>query len=305
MKNKICELLEKNRQNTKNGSLPTYIPELIKTDPEILGIYISKLNGEEFGCGNYKHKFTMQSISKVITLMLALEDNGEKFVFSKVGMEPTGDSFNSMMKLEIVTPSKPFNPMINAGAIAVTSMIKGISSKEKWDRILDFLRKITCNPNLDINKSVYISEKSTGDKNRALAYFLKDVGIIVGDAEDQLNVYFMQCSIEVDCCDIARIASFIANNGIIPSSGEKLVSKKNAIIAKTFMLTCGMYDGSGEFAINAGIPAKSGVGGGIMAVVPNNLGIGVIGPALDIKGNSIAGVKLLSDISKEFDLSIF
>ncbi|MGV8145721.1 MAG: glutaminase A [Alkaliphilus sp.] len=305
MEDKICELVQQNRQNTKNGKLPTYIPELSKANPEILGIYISKLNGEEFGCGDYKHKFTMQSISKVVTLLLALEDNGEKFVFSKVGMEPTGDSFNSMTKLEIVTPSKPFNPMINAGAIAVTSMIRGRNSKEKIDRILFFLRKITCNSNLNINKPVYLSEKNTGDKNRALAYFLKDVGILEGDAEDQLNVYFMQCAIEVDCCDIARIASFIANDGIVPSSGEKLVSKKNAVIAKAFMVTCGMYDGSGEFAINAGIPAKSGVGGGIMAVAPNQLGMGVVGPALDKKGNSIAGVKLLTDVSKEFSLSIF
>lgn len=305
MQAQLEKILDKNRNKIQYGNLPTYIPELTKANKDALGIYISQLNGEEFGAGDYEYKFTIQSISKVITLIMALEDWGPDYIFEKVGMEPTGDAFNSMMKLEIVRPSKPFNPMINAGAIAVTSMIKGNSPEEKIDRIIKFFKLITQNPALEINKSIYMSEKKTGDRNRAMAYFMKDVGVINEDVEGNLDVYFKQCSIEVTCKDISRIGLFLSNNGILKETGEQLINPEYSKIAKAFMVTCGMYNASGEFAINVGIPAKSGVGGGIMAVVPGKMGIGVIGPALDEKGNSIAGIEVLRDISKELDLSIF
>ncbi|KAB3534844.1 glutaminase A [Alkaliphilus pronyensis] len=303
MEVKLKRILENNRKYIEEGNLPSYIPELSNANKNALGIYVSTVEGEEWGAGDYMYPFTIQSISKVITLLIALEDNGME-IFQKVGMEPTGDAFNSMMKLELVQPSKPFNPMINAGAIAVTSMIHG-SYKEKFDRIISFFRAITNNPKLGINDRVYLSEKSTGDKNRAMAYYMRDVGILQGDVEEDLDLYFKQCSIEVTCKDIARIAAFIGNKGVLKETNERLISEEYIKIAKTFMFTCGMYNASGEFAINVGIPSKSGVGGGIMSVVPSKMGIGVIGPSLDSKGNSIAGVKVLEELSKEFNLSIF
>ncbi len=304
MKHKLKEILDKNRCFIEAGNLPTYIPELSKANKNALGIYIVDLNGEEYGEGDYEYPFTIQSISKVITLMLALEDRGAEEIFKFVGMEPTGDSFNSMMKLEIVRPSRPFNPMINAGAIAVTSLING-SPEEKFQRILTLFKKITNNDSIKVNHEVYLSEKKTGDRNRAMAYFMRDVGVLQGDVEDNLDVYFRQCSLEVTCRDIAKIGAFLANDGVLLQTGERLIEAKNAKIAKTFMVTCGMYNASGEFAIEVGIPAKSGVGGGIMALVPGKMGIGVLGPALDDKGNSSAGVQILSDLSNLFNLSIF
>ena len=305
MNDLLDRIVERNKRFTANGKVASYIPALARTNPNLLGICVADINGEIYTAGDYNHKFTLQSISKTISLMLAIMDNGMDYVFNKVGMEPTGDAFNSIIKLETISPSKPLNPMINAGAIAVASMIKGKDNEEKFERLLNLFRKICDNEKLDINTEVYLSEKSTGHRNRALAYFMKDVGIIEGDVEEILDVYFKQCSIEVDCIDIAQIGLFLANKGIVPKTGEKITTEAVARTIKTFMVTCGMYNESGEFAINVGIPSKSGVGGGIMSTVPHRMGIGVYGPALDSKGNSIAGYALLKDLSKELNLSIF
>jgi len=305
MQKLIESLIEKNRQLTNEGKLASYIPALRKANLNHLGACVIDKEGNMFTAGDYNHKFTIQSISKTVSLMLALMDNGQEKVFERVGMEPTGDAFNSIIKLETVIPSKPLNPMINAGAIVVTSLIKGSDKNEKFERLLNLFRKITGNENIDINYEVYMSEKMTGDRNRAMAYLMRDVGIIQGDIEDILDVYFKQCSIEVDCVDIAKIGLFLANGGKIPNSNEIITTEHIARIVKTFMVTCGMYNGSGEFAINVGIPAKSGVGGGIMASIPNKMGIGVFGPALDVRGNSIGGDGFLRDFCRELDLSIF
>ncbi len=299
------DILLKSKKLTEKGNVAEYIPALGKADPNKLGVCIADMHGNIFTAGDYNNKFTIQSISKTITLMLAIMDNGVENTFNKVGMEPTGDAFNSIIKLEIVSPSRPLNPMINAGAIAVTSLINGKDSKERFQRILDFFRLISGNNKLDINNEVYESEKATGDRNRSMAYFMRDVGIFEGDVEDILDVYFKQCSIEVDCIDIAKIGLFLANRGIIPQTGERITTENVARIVKTFMITCGMYNASGEFAINVGVPAKSGVGGGIMASVPHKMGIGVYGPALDNKGNSIGGIEILRQLSKQLNLSIF
>lgn len=305
MEKKLNEIIEKSRYITKDGEVAKYIPSLGKADPKDLGICIADMDGNIYKAGNYNKKFTIQSISKTISLMCALMDNGKEIVFDKVGMEPTGDAFNSIIKLETIMPSRPLNPMINAGAIVISSLIKGKDKDEKFSRLLNFMRKISGNNELDIDKDVYLSEKNTGDRNRAMAYFMKDVGIIEEDIEDVLDIYFKQCSIKVDCVDLAKIGLFLANKGVLPSTGEKIVSEHIARIVKTFMVTCGMYNGSGEFAIRVGIPAKSGVGGGIMASVPHRMGIATFGPSLDKKGNSIAGYKVLYELSKELNLSIF
>lgn len=305
MKNLLKTIIENNRKWTKEGMVASYIPELGKVDPDLLGICVSTLEGEEFCEGDADIKFTIQSISKVITLMLAILDNGRSNVFSRIGMEPTESGFNSIVNLETSHSHKPINPMINAGAIAVVSMVSGSNGQEIFDRILKFARKITGNPVLDINEQVYLSEKSTGHRNRSLAYFMKSIGAIEGDVEDILDVYFKQCSIEANCRDIARIGAMLANDGVLPWNGERVVSREVARIVKTIMVTCGMYDASGEFAVHIGIPAKSGVGGGILTSVPARMGIGVFGPSLDRKGNSIGGIKVLEALSNELDLSIF
>jgi glutaminase len=305
MKRILDTIIDKNRHWTKEGKVASYIPELSKADGEALGICVTTIDGEEFFAGDCETKFTIQSISKVVTLMLAIIDNGVEYVFSKIGMEPTEAAFNSIINLENNNDQKPLNPMINAGAIAVVSLITGDTAEEKFNRILKFTRKITGNPDININESVYVSEKATGDRNRSLAYFMKSTGVIEGDVEDVLDVYFRQCSMEVNCKDIARIGAMLANAGVIISNNERVISREATRIIKTIMVTCGMYDASGNFAVHIGIPAKSGVGGGIMAAVPRRMGIGVVGPALDDKGNSIGGIKVLEELSGELDLSIF
>ncbi|WP_461615651.1 glutaminase A [Clostridium sp. Marseille-QA1073] len=304
MKRILDTIIENNREWTSKGTVASYIPELAKANSNVLGICVTTLDGKEYYSGDYETKFTIQSISKVITLMLAILNNGIEYVFSKVGMEPTELSFNSITNLETSPQRKPLNPMINAGAIATSSLISGKNSEEKFNNILSFTRKICENNFIDINNEVYESEKATGDRNRALAYYMKSNGIIEGDVDEILDVYFKACSMEVTCKDIARIGAMLANEGVLMNQ-ERVISREACRIIKTIMVTCGMYDESGNFAVHIGIPAKSGVGGGIMAAVPRRMGIGVVGPSLDPKGNSIGGIRVLENLSRELDLSIF
>ena len=287
------------------GKPASYIPELAKVNSQLLGAAIVTTNGNTFVSGDYKEHFTIQSISKPIALILALKDRSEKYVFNRVGMEPTGDAFNSIIKLETVESSKPLNPMINAGAIAIDSFIKGNSVDEKFNRLLNFFKLLSNNSNLTYDKEVYRSEDATGFRNRALGNFIKDAGILNGNVNEVLELYFKQCSIKVSCKDIATIASVLASNGINPFNKQRVCEKHYTRLVKTFMVTCGMYDASGEFAVKVGLPAKSGVAGAIMAAVPEKMGIGVYSPNLDEKGNSIAGMKVLEYLSHRLDLSIF
>lgn len=298
-------IIENNREYTKDGEVASYIPELAKANEDALGIYICNISGEEEFAGDFETKFTIQSTSKIISLMVAILDNGCDYVFSKVGVNATSDAFNSIVNLETKDPNKPLNPMINAGAIDTVGLIEGKNSEEVFNKIIKFTRMITNNDDITINEEVYKSEKITGNRNRALAYFMKSTGVITKDVEEVLDVYFRQCSMEVTCRDIARIGAMLANDGVMPWNGKRAIPRHVAKIIKTIMVTCGMYDGSGDFAVNVGVPAKSGVGGGILASVPGRMGIGVIGPSLDVKGNSIAGIKVLEDLSNELDLSIF
>ncbi len=289
----------------QEGKVASYIPELSKAPAGALGIHVIDAYGNSVTAGDCGLSFTMQSISKVFTLLLALMDNGAEAVFDKVGMEPTGDNFNSMLKLELVQPSIPFNPLINAGAIAISSLIAGSGAEQRSERILLFFRRLAGNESLDYDLSVYRSESESADLNRSMAYFLKDKGVLQGNVDHVLDVYFRHCSINVTCADLARMALVLAKDGKDPISGEELIPRRYVQIAKTFMVTCGMYNASGEFAIEVGLPAKSGVAGGILTMVPGRYGIGVVGPALNPKGNSIAGVHLLETMSQKLDWSLF
>ncbi|NLW39844.1 MAG: glutaminase A [Tissierellia bacterium] len=303
MKELLDRLIEKNKPLTDKGQVASYIPALKKANPKDLGICILDIEGNLYCAGDYDRKFTMQSISKVMALILALMDNGER-VFERVGMKPADYAFNSLYKLDLPHGDKPANPMINAGAIVTTSLIKG-EGEEKFDRLLKLLREISSNQHIKYNEEVYLSEKATADKNRAIAYLLKNKGLLEGDVEEILNAYFKQCSIEVDCIDLARIGIFLASKGRPLGSDEKLVDEEIINTSLAIMTSCGMYDYSGEYLAQVGIPAKSGVAGGVLAVVPNRFGIGVYAPALDQYGNSLAGLELLKDLSKELKLSIF
>lgn len=255
MKDLLDKLVKKNIAETKLGTVASYIPELDKAKKDALGLYIIDVEGNEYYSGDWDTKFTIQSISKIVTLMLAILDNGEEYVFSKVGMEPTGDPFNSIKKLETSSRRKPYNPLINAGAIAIASMIKGRDVRDRFQRLLEFFRKISEDETLDVNYKIYCGESETGNRNRAMGYFLKGEGIIEGNVEDALDIYFKQCSIEVTAKTLARIALFLANNGKL-STGETVITSRIATIVKTLMVTCGMYDSSGEFAVRAGIPSN-------------------------------------------------
>ncbi|MED4755173.1 glutaminase A [Brevibacillus choshinensis] len=304
-KKTLQRILDDNRKYTADGKVADYIPELGHANPAALGFTLATKNDGIASVGDCDTTFTLQSISKVISLLVALLDHGPKKVFAKVGMEPSGDPFNSIIKLETMDHHKPLNPMINAGAIAIASMIAGNHVAERFQRVCELLHLMTANTHISLNEQVYRSEKATGDRNRSLAYFMKSTGIIETDVEEALDLYFQLCSIQVRCSDLAKIGLFLANWGRIEGKDSPLVDPCIVQILLTIMMTSGMYNASGEFAIHVGIPAKSGVSGGILAVVPNKMGIGVIGPAIDDKGNSVAGMRILEDLSKEYGLHVF
>ena len=301
-------LVKENKKYIKYGHVATYIPALAQVDENQLGVAIVDLrnnNYKEYFAGDYNQVFAIESTSKVITLIMAMMDNSLEYVFKKIGMEPSGFAFNSILNMEINNKPVPSNPFINAGAIVVNSLVKGKDSNERTKRILEFTKKLTNNPDIDVIEDIYLSEKRTGDINRSLAYHMKGCNIVDGDVEDILDSYFRQCSISVTAMDLAKIGSVLANKGICPWSNERLIPMDICTIVKSIMVTCGLYDESGDFAVHIGIPAKSGVGGGILGAVPNKMGIGIFGPALDSMGNSIAGVKMLQQLSKNLDLDIF
>ncbi len=290
---------------TKEGQPASYIPELAKVDPDKFGIFVSAEDGKEYFAGDYTDRFTMQSVVKPLILLQALMDSDTETVRALVGMEATGKPFDAFNYSDQALTGAHINPMINTGAIALCTLIQGSNYQDKFSRLLNLTRRLADNPKLEVNHAVYMSEKMTGNKNRALAYMLKAYGMISAPVEDVLDCYFQACSISVSCKDLARIAHIFANHGVHPVTGEQLFPAGYAKYVNATLATCGMYDGSGEFALNVGFPAKSGVGGGIMGVIPRRMGIGVFAPALDKHGNSVAGMQALAELSKELDLSIY
>ena len=301
----LQELIDEAKKVAIEGKVANYIPALQRENPEDLSCAIVFPDKPCVSGGNIEKTFTLQSISKIISLALVLIDYSPEHVFHKVGMEPTGDPFNSIIKLETTSKSKPLNPMINAGALVVTSMIKGESTHERVEYLLDFVRKLSGHKSITYSEEVAISEFNTSFLNRSLCYYMKNGGSILGDVEEILEVYTKQCAIKMNCLDLAKVGSVFAFDGRSPETGEQLIPKEVARICKTFMVTCGMYNASGEFAIKIGIPAKSGVSGGIMGSVPKRFGIGIFGPALNDIGNSHTGLRLLELLNERYDLSMF
>lgn len=283
------------------GRVADYIPELGKADPGQLGLCIKTLDGQTIEYGDVEPRFTMQSICKVVSLAAALQSVGEEKVFAHVSMEPSGDAFNSIIKLDTVS-NRPFNPMINAGAISVVGLL---TDKFQFDGLLDFVRKLCQDDQISINEAVYQSETATGNRNRAIGYILKSKGMLEGDVPKAVDLYFKLCSLNINTRSLAGLGLVLANGGVEPSTGIRYLDPQVVRTVQTLMLTCGMYDGSGEFAVHVGIPSKSGVGGGIMSCVPARMGIGTYGPALDEKGNSIGSRHMLEYLSRQLRLHIF
>lgn len=303
MRETLEQILEDCRPYTLKGNVASYIPELAKADRGEIGIFITTSESDYFA-GDWDKAFTIQSIAKPIFLMLAAIDNGIDFVKAHVGVEATGKPFNAIDYAEPLLLREHINPMVNIGAIAVCELVKAPDSTARFEKLLDFTKKITGNPHLEIDQEVYESEKKTGNKNRALAYLLKNSEMITGSVEELLEVYFAMCSVKVTCRDLANMGYLLANRGV-DRRGERIIPREDTVFLNAVLTTSGMYDGSGEFATTVGIPAKSGVGGGIMADCPGRMGIGIYSPGLDKKGNSVAGVKMLEKLSRELQLSIF
>ena len=287
------------------GRVATYIPELAGVNPNQLGLYVSMDNGTDYWAGDCFEQFTMQSVAKTLILLQALLDSGIDRVRALVGVEATGKPFDTFNYSDQALTGAHINPMVNTGAIALCTLIHGDSYHSRFSRVLDLARKLSGNDSLEIDESVYQSEKLTGNKNRALAYMLTAYGMISDPVEDVLDCYFRACSISANCKDLAKIARVFANHGMHPETKEQLFPVEYAKYVNATLATCGMYDGSGEFALTVGFPAKSGVGGGIMGVIPRRMGIGVFAPALDKHGNSVAGVQALARLSQALDLSIY
>lgn len=305
MKQMLDAIVAECRPYCAQGKVANYIPELANADPDKLGIYIVQESGEDVFSGDYRDRFTMQSVVKPMILLLALMDSGFEKVRNLVGMEATGKPFDAFNYSDQALTGAHINPMINTGAIALCTLIHGETYEEKFHRLLTLTRQLAGNPALAVDEAVYRSEKETGSKNRALAYMLKAYGMIHDPVEDILDCYFKACSILVDCRDLARIAYVFAHHGLDVKTGTRHFPQEYAKYVNAILAICGMYDGSGEFAVYVGIPAKSGVGGGILGVVPHRMGIGVFAPALDKRGNSRAGVQALIRLSNRLELCIY
>ncbi|MEK4079657.1 glutaminase A [Solibacillus silvestris] len=302
--NKLQMIYEQAKQRTANGQVASYIPALAAANGDLFAV--SLLSAEhEIELGDCTETFTLQSVVKVISFMVAANYHGIEEIMHYVDVEPTGDSFNSIVRLESHN-NKPFNPMINAGAITIASLLPGKTMFEKVKSVTTFLEQII-GKKVHINNEVYFSEYQSADYNRAIAYILQANGFLKSDVEEALQVYLQLCSISVDVSDLAKLAFYFATNG---KESEAICNKGVINIAKALMITCGMYNASGKFAAFIGLPAKSGVSGAIIAVVRNAeieqlqgpIGIGIYGPAIDQVGNSVAGIEFLMHLSKEYDL---
>jgi glutaminase len=283
----------------EDGEVATYIPELGKADPRWFGIALATVDGHVYEVGDARLPFTIQSISKPFVYGLALADRGKAAVLERIGVEPTGEAFNEI-SLEPGS-GRPRNPLINAGAIAATALIAGHSADDRWSRILSLFGIYAGRPLL-LDESVYRSESETGHRNRAIGHMLRNFGILDGSPDEPLDLYFRQCSIGVTCRDLALMAATLAKGGIHPITGQRAIGESDVDEVLSVMTSCGMYDSAGEWLYNVGFPAKSGVAGGVLAVLPGQFGIGVFSPPLDARGNSVRGVAVCSALSNELEL---
>lgn len=298
----LKELYEEYREKENNGALANYIPELTKVNPRNFGIVLTTVDGYQYAYGDTEVDFTIQSVSKPFVYGLAIQEHGIKKVLEKISVEPSGDAFNSISLYP--GSGRPFNPMINAGAIAATGMVWQVYGDQTFDKILENFSTYA-GEQLTIDEEVYNSENETGHRNRAIAYLLRNFNILQAEVEPPLDIYFKQCSIKVNCRQLSVMGATLASNGINPLTGKRALKPKYIPNVLSVMASCGMYDYSGEWIYNVGLPAKSGVGGGVMAVLPGQLSIAVYSPLLDSKGNSVFGVEICEKIAASFSLHLY
>ncbi|MEW1961126.1 glutaminase A [Microbacterium sp. NPDC077644] len=285
----------------RRGTVADYIPELASVDPELFGIALCGLNGRVYESGDTGAEFTIQSVSKPFVYSLALDDCGLDTVHAQVGAEPSGEAFNSV-KLEAST-GRPPNPMVNAGAIVTTSLVTGGSAEDRFARILARLSAFA-GRELAVDEAVLASEQESGDRNRALAYLMHGAGSLTAPVLETLDTYFRQCSVLVTARDIAVMGATLANGGVNPVTGVRVTSAETCQHVMTIMATCGMYDYAGEWLLRAGLPAKSGVAGGLVASSPGEFGLGLFSPRLDASGASVRGVVAAQQLANRFGLHV-
>jgi glutaminase len=285
-----------------DGAVANYIPELANISPNKFGMHLRTIEGHDFSIGNSSENFSIQSISKVFALALVVSLVGEK-IFKRVGVEPSGSSFNSLVQLEY-EKGIPRNPLINAGAMVVCDVLIGQLKKPKKE-VLEFVRLLAQNKKIGFNEKVAASEKEFGFRNAALANFLKSFGNIQHDVDDVLDLYFHICSIEMSCKDLATAFLLFANHGKRSGSDETLLTKSQTKRLNAVMQMCGFYDEAGEFSFTVGLPGKSGVGGGIVALHPHKYAVATWSPRLNAKGNSVMGMKALELLTTKLGSSIF
>jgi len=290
-------------KNDPGGKNADYIPYLAKVDSKLFGIAIVTTDNQELTMGDIKYSFSIQSISKVFSQALAMEEFGPEVVFQKVGSEPTGRAFNSVFAVADM-PTHTGNPYVNAGAIATVSLITAKSAEEKWQKILSFYSRCA-GEKLSLIDEVYQSEAATNTGNKALSMLLAKYDRIYADPFESVDVYTKQCSVGVNVAQLARMGATLANNGKNPSTGEQVIKPEDVPYILSTMTMAGLYDGSGGWAWHVGLPAKSGVGGGIVAVMPGKGAIAVFAPPLDEAGNSVKAQKVIEYVAGKLDLNVF
>lgn len=284
------------------GKIADYIPELAHVSADKFGMAVQTIDGDLYHIGDSAEKFSIQSISKVFTLTMAMQLEGDK-LWTRIGREPSGTAFNSLVQLEYEN-GIPRNPFINAGALVVTDIILTHYGNARRS-VLDFIHILCRQADIDFDRAVAHSERETGYRNAALAYFLKSFGNLHNDAVQVLDAYFHHCSLAMSCVELARAGIYLANGGKLPWNDQVIVTSNQAKYINSLMLTCGTYDSVGNFAYRVGLPGKSGVGGGILAVMPNEFSVCVWSPGLNASGNSLAGTRALELFTTLTGISIF
>ena len=301
----ICQTLEEAYQYAAQwvgkGKMPDFIPALEHEDPRRISVCITDLEGNTYTAGSYQGRFSLQSISKIILLEQAIRDSGEEVVFSRVGVEPSGTSFNSVYRLELIE-KVPANPLINPGAIASASCLTGRDKEEKYQKFRALAGELLNDPTVDYDPVVCDCEMKTGHRNRALASMMLHNGVYTGDPEEYLELYYRGCALRVTAAQVSYFGAVLAGDGLCPKTGRRLLSREHSELYRALMATCGMYNTTGRYAVQVGIPGKSGSGGGIVAAARGKMGLGVYGPELDGNGNSVCGMKALEYLSRALDL---
>src|SRR5712675_114984 len=298
----VTEAYNKFRMDT-TGKNADYIPFLAQVDSKLFGVSVVTTDNQTFNLGDVNYSFSIQSISKVYTLALAMEELGADKVFQRVGSEPTGRAFNSPVAVVDMT-THTGNPYVNAGAIATTSLITGKNADEKWNKILNFYSR-AAGEKLSLIDEVYKSEAATNTGNKALSYLLAKYDRIYADPFESVDIYTKQCSVGVNATQLARMGATLANNGVNPATGEQVIKREDIPHILSTMTMAGLYDGSGGWAWHVGLPAKSGVGGGIVAVVPGKGAIAVFAPRLDEAGNSVKAQKVIEYVADKLDYNVY